>query len=64
MPLTTDIDTKRSELLALRLALVRGGYVPIPLYGKAPPVYGKNNSHRGLGNWQKLENVSYGQIEM
>jgi hypothetical protein len=59
-----DIDAERSKVLALRLALMRGGYLPIPLFGKAPPVYGKNNSKKGLGNWQKLENISYEQIKM
>jgi hypothetical protein len=45
----TSIDTERSKVvLALRLALLRGGYVPIPLYGKTPPVYGKNNARKGL----------------
>jgi RecA-family ATPase len=57
-----DIDA--DKVLALRLALLRGGYLPIPLFGKAPPVYGKNNSKKGLGNWQKLENISYEQIKM
>jgi hypothetical protein len=50
--------------LAIRLALLRGGYTPIPLYGKTPPVYGKNNKRAGLGQWQRLANVSYDQIEM
>ena len=59
-----DIAAEHSKVLALRLALLRGDYVPIPLFGKAPPVYGKNNSRKGLGSWQKLENVSYEQIEM
>ena len=48
----------------LRLTLLRGGYLPIPLYGKVPPAYGKNNKRKGLGGWQKIETVSYEQIEM
>jgi RecA-family ATPase len=48
----------------LRLQLVRGGYVPIPLYGKTPPVYGKNNSHKGMSNWQSTANVTQPMIEM
>ena len=37
------------EVLALRLTLLRTGYVPLPLFGKVPPAYGKNNSRKGLG---------------
>ena len=53
-----------SDASALRLALLRGGYLPIPLYGKVPPVYGKNNQRGGLGKWQTIETLSYEQIEM
>ena len=52
------------EVLGLRTNLLRAGYTPIPLYGKAPPVYGKNNSRKGLGGWQNLEDVSPEQLEM
>ena len=31
-----------ADAVALRRVLVAGGYVPLPLFGKAPPVYGKN----------------------
>ena len=53
-----------SDVLALRLALCARGYTPLPLYGKTPPVYGKNNSKRGLGDWQLLNGVTHEQIEM
>jgi hypothetical protein len=36
-------------MTATRLRLVRGGYTPLPLFGKEPPVYGKNNSKKGSG---------------
>jgi hypothetical protein len=52
------------EVLALRVTLVPAGYVPIPLYGKAPPAFGKNNARKGLGRWQTLEDVSDDQIRM
>ena len=38
------------DVLALRLTLLRGGYLPIPLYGKVPPAYGKNNKRKGLAD--------------
>ena len=52
------------EVTALRVTLLRAGYAPIPLYGKVPPAYGKNNARKGLGQWQTLEDVSDDQIEM
>ena len=44
--------------------MLRVGYSPIPLYGKEPPVYGKNNPRKGLAGWQKLGDISYEQIEL
>jgi DNA-binding transcriptional ArsR family regulator len=38
----------------LRLQLLRLGYLPLPLYGKEPPVYGKNNARKGLSGWTNL----------
>ena len=52
------------EVLALRVTLLRAGYSPIPLFGKVPPAYGKNNARKGLGRWQTLGDVSDEQIEM
>ena len=52
------------EVLALRVTLLRAGYAPIPLFGKVPPAYGKNNARKGLGRWQTLGDVSDEQIEM
>ena len=40
------------NVTTLRLQLVAHGYAPIPLFGKEPPVYGKNNQRKGLSNWQ------------
>jgi hypothetical protein len=42
----------------VRLRLLRAGYTPLPLYGKEPPIYGKNNSRGGLGGWQKLQRLT------
>jgi bifunctional DNA primase/polymerase-like protein len=49
---------------AIRRALAAAGYCPIPLYGKVPPVYGKNNPRKGLAGWQDLTAVTDEQIEM
>jgi Bifunctional DNA primase/polymerase, N-terminal/FaeA-like protein len=43
---------------ALRLQLLQAGYLVIPLYGKVPPIYGKNNPKKGLAGWQKIESVT------
>ena len=52
------------DINAVRLRLVRVGFTPLPLYGKEPPIYGKNNSKRGFGDWQLLNGVTHEQIEM
>jgi hypothetical protein len=39
---------------ALRLHLKAAGFSPLPLYGKEPPAYGKNNKYGGLTGWQDL----------
>jgi hypothetical protein len=36
----------------------------MPLYGKEPPIYGKNNKRGGLKKWQELHEVTAEQIEM
>jgi Bifunctional DNA primase/polymerase, N-terminal len=48
----------------MRLTLCQHGYTPVPLYGKTPPVFRKNNSRKGMADWQRLDNVSREQIEM
>ncbi len=35
------------DVLTLRVTLLRAGYSPIPLFGKVPPAYGKNNARKG-----------------
>lgn len=52
------------EVLALRIALCANGYTPLPLYGKVPPAFGKNNTRKGLDRWQDLNNISRAQCEM
>jgi len=47
-----------TDAQALRQQLRDAGYLPIPLYGKAPPQYGKNNKRKGFTGWQKLESVT------
>jgi hypothetical protein len=42
----------------LRLQLLRLGYLPLPLYGKEPPIYGKNNARKGLSDWPNLRATS------
>jgi hypothetical protein len=55
---------RNDDVTALRLRLMRNGYLPIPLYGKEPPIYGTNNQRKGLAGWQNLKAVSRKQIEM
>jgi len=52
------------NVTARRLQLVEAGYCPIPLFGKVPPTYGKNNTRKGLVGWQKLTEVTPAQIDM
>ena len=47
-----------------RHQLRSGGYCPIPLYGKEPPDYGKNNKRGGLKEWPKLTNITREMIGM
>jgi Bifunctional DNA primase/polymerase, N-terminal len=47
-----------------RRQLVAAGYTPLPLFGKEPPAYGKNNRRKGLSGWQTLHDVTPEQIEM
>jgi hypothetical protein len=47
-----------------RLQLVAAGYVPVPLFGKTPPSYGKNNKRKGLSGWQNLQEITAEQVEM
>src|SRR6516162_4576791 len=50
---------------ALRLQLLQAGYLGIlPLFGKSPPQLGKNNSKKGLANWQKIERVTPEMLDM
>src|SRR5262249_54276549 len=51
-------------LIELRLALCANGYTPLPLFGKEPPIYGKNNKHKGLEKWQLLHNVTRDMLEI
>ena len=48
----------------LRHRLRETGYCPIPLYGKEPPAYGKNNKRKGLPRWQQLQEVTPEQIDI
>jgi len=52
------------NVTARRLQLLRAGYMPLPLFGKAPPAYGKNNAKKGLAGWQKLNGVTAEQINL
>src|SRR5215472_11924815 len=47
-----------------RLQLVATGYTPVPLFGKVPPSYGKNNKRKGLSGWQNLQDITAEQVEM
>src|SRR5262249_14252340 len=52
------------DATACRLALIHNGHTCLPLYGKEPPQYGKNNARRGLAGWQLVSNVTSSQIHM
>jgi RecA-family ATPase len=52
------------DTIALRLLLAEAGFTPLPIYGKAPPTFGKNNAHKGLVGWQNLVDVTRAQIEL
>jgi hypothetical protein len=54
------MTTARERRHLLRAA----GYCPIPLFGKAPPIFGKNTKRKGLAGWQTLHDVSDDMIEM
>jgi hypothetical protein len=54
----------RPDVRALRLQLCAAGFCPIPLFGKEPPVYGKNNKRKGLSGWQDLRDITTEQIDM
>jgi hypothetical protein len=53
-----------TDVQALRHRLRNAGYSPIPLYGKEPPRYGKNNSKKGLSQWEELHDVTAEQIDL
>jgi hypothetical protein len=53
-----------TSVLEIRQALINHGYTPVPLYGKAPPIYNKNNKRKGFSDWQKLHNVTRAQLVM
>src|SRR5262245_28099896 len=53
-----------TDAQTLRHQLRNAGYCPIPLYGKEPPRYGKNNKRKGLTGWQTLTDVTAEQIDM
>jgi hypothetical protein len=52
------------DITALRFTLSVNGYTPLPLFGKEPPIFGKNNKVKGFSDWQSLRNVSRSQCEM
>jgi hypothetical protein len=53
-----------NDATACRLALNHHGFTALPLYGKEPPQFGKNNARRGLAGWQLLSNVTSSQVHM
>jgi len=53
----TNAQTLRHQLRA-------AGYCPIPLYGKEPPRYGKNNPKKGLAGWQTFHDVTPEMVDM
>jgi hypothetical protein len=56
--------TDAQDAQARRHQLRNGGFYPIPLYGKEPPIYGKNNKRKGLERWEELGDVTAEQIDL
>jgi hypothetical protein len=52
------------EITALRLQAIRSVFIPIPLFGKEPPIFGKNNARKGLAGWSKLLRVTAAEIKL
>src|SRR5262249_26476019 len=52
------------DVRALRHQFRAAGYCSIPLYGKEPPIYGKNNQKKGLRQWQTLHEVTAAMVDM
>src|SRR5215471_12571611 len=52
-----------TDAQALRHQLREAGYCTLPLYGKEPPIYGKNNKRGGLKKWQELHDVTPEMID-
>jgi hypothetical protein len=53
-----------TDAQALRHQLRNAGYCPIPLYGKQPPIYGKNNKTKGMKRWEELHDVTAEQVDL
>jgi bifunctional DNA primase/polymerase-like protein len=51
------------DVRALRLALIAAGYIPIPLFGKAPPNK-NNNSRKSFFDWEQTNNVTPEMLAM
>jgi hypothetical protein len=43
-----------AEVTAHRCKLRAAGFAAVPLYGKVPPVYNKNNRRKGFKDWQTI----------
>jgi hypothetical protein len=52
------------NVLERRQRLCAAGYVPIPLFGKEPPIYGKNNKRKGFDGWQQTSDVTLAMLRM
>jgi hypothetical protein len=57
-------DSRQADTTVLRLRLAQAGFTPLPLFGKQPPAYGKNNKRKGLADWQNLCDVTREMVEM
>ena len=65
---TPDLVKAAAErACVLRHQLRAGGFCPIPLYGKEPPVKNnkrQNNRYRGLKDWEQLTEVTPEMVDM
>jgi hypothetical protein len=60
-----NVGRATAETLIARAKLLDKGFLPIPLFGAEPPVYGsRSKRYHALTGWQNIEQVSFGELAM
>ena len=52
------------DMTERRLLLVRAGFTPLPLFGKVPPICGKNTNAETLFGWDGLHTITTEMLAM